>query len=229
MHCNWDIYNSCAKNFENFCLHYEWSHLYLRKTIKETPTKNYQTFYRGKKGKQMSLVSRVRVAEWFTVLCLLCATQMVVGSSPKPPPMLVDTSASTWIGKVQLAMLTPIQAAGVTPQVNLRIIQAGKHARDPPWALKPKADITRSPKQGFQWPHEKDLCPPKIFGKKMRVLYQSCYWKWDYHGQAGDRPKTCSRPLYFPSKTKVWERVQVYGTKHKHVKMRGSYYKNHMK
>ena len=29
-------------------------------------------------------------------------------------------------------------------------------------ALKPRADITRSPKQGYQWPHEKDLCPPKI-------------------------------------------------------------------
>ena len=29
-------------------------------------------------------------------------------------------------------------------------------------ALKPRADITRSPKQGYQWPHEKDMCPPKI-------------------------------------------------------------------
>ena len=29
-------------------------------------------------------------------------------------------------------------------------------------ALKPRADVTRSPKQGYQWPHEKDLCPPKF-------------------------------------------------------------------
>ena len=29
-------------------------------------------------------------------------------------------------------------------------------------ALKPRADGTRSPKQGYQWPNEKDLCPPKI-------------------------------------------------------------------
>ena len=29
-------------------------------------------------------------------------------------------------------------------------------------ALKPRGDITRSPKQGYQWPHEKDLCPPKL-------------------------------------------------------------------
>ena len=33
-------------------------------------------------------------------------------------------------------------------------------------ALKPRGDATRSPKQGYQWPHEKDLCPPKIFKKK---------------------------------------------------------------
>ena len=29
-------------------------------------------------------------------------------------------------------------------------------------ALKPRGDVTRSPKQGYQWPHKKDLCPPKI-------------------------------------------------------------------
>ena len=33
-------------------------------------------------------------------------------------------------------------------------------------ALNPRADVTRSPKQGYQWPHKKDLCPPKIFFKK---------------------------------------------------------------
>ena len=30
-------------------------------------------------------------------------------------------------------MLTPIQSAGVGPEVNLWITQARKHARDPPW------------------------------------------------------------------------------------------------
>ena len=30
-------------------------------------------------------------------------------------------------------------------------------------ALKPRADITRSPKQEYQWSNKKDLCPPKIF------------------------------------------------------------------
>ena len=38
-------------------------------------------------------------------------------------------------------------------------------------ALKPRADITRSPKQGYRWPHEKDLHPPKI--KKNKTIKSS--------------------------------------------------------
>ena len=41
-------------------------------------------------------------------------------------------------------------------------------------ALKPRADITRSPKQGYQWPHEKDLCPPKNKNKRMLQVW----FKW---------------------------------------------------
>ena len=64
-------------------------------------------------------------------------------------------------------MLTSVQSAGVAPEVDLRITQARKHAkRDPSWALKLWAYVTRSPKQVYQWPHEKDLCPPKIKKKK---------------------------------------------------------------
>ena len=33
-------------------------------------------------------------------------------------------------------------------------------------ALKHRADITRSPKQGYQWPHKMDLSPPTFFLKK---------------------------------------------------------------
>ena len=35
-------------------------------------------------------------------------------------------------------------------------------------AMKPSTDITRRPKQGYQWPHEKDLCPPIIFKKNKK-------------------------------------------------------------
>ena len=41
-------------------------------------------------------------------------------------------------------------------------------------ALKPMTDFTRSPKEGYQWSHKKDLCPPKIFlksGKKV-ICYE---------------------------------------------------------
>ena len=40
------------------------------------------------------------------------------------------------------------------------------------FAFKPRADVTRSPKQGYQWPHKKDMCPPK-FKKKRRSFCKS--------------------------------------------------------
>ena len=60
-------------------------------------------------------------------------------------------------------MLTSAQSAGgVTAEVNLST-QARKPASEKSTlALKPTEDVTRSPKQGYQWPHEKDLCPSKI-------------------------------------------------------------------
>ena len=43
-------------------------------------------------------------------------------------------------------------------------MQARKHTSErSTLTLKPRADVTRSPKQGCQWPHKKDLCPPKTF------------------------------------------------------------------
>ena len=37
---------------------------------------------------------------------------------------------------------------------------------EPTLALKPRGDVTRSPKEGYQWPHKKESCPPKNFFKK---------------------------------------------------------------
>ena len=36
------------------------------------------------------------------------------------------------------------------------------HTSEKASTLKPRAD----PKHGYQWPHEKDSCPPIFFGKK---------------------------------------------------------------
>ena len=41
-------------------------------------------------------------------------------------------------------------------------------ARESTLALKPRADITRSPKQGYQWPREKDMLSYKVFKKKKK-------------------------------------------------------------
>ena len=65
------------------------------------------------------------------------------------------------------AMLAAKRLAGVTPEVILRecithtlLPSVNKAAH---LALKPRGDITRSPKHGYQWPHNKDLCPPNFF------------------------------------------------------------------
>ena len=39
---------------------------------------------------------------------------------------------------------------------------------EPTLALKPRGDVTRNPKQGYQWPQKKDMCPPKTLKKKKK-------------------------------------------------------------
>ena len=60
----------------------------------------------------MHLLSRSGRVAYSTVR----VAQMVVGLSPEPPPMPVDTSAVMWIKKGLAAMLTSIQSAGVAPR-----------------------------------------------------------------------------------------------------------------
>ena len=71
------------------------------------------------------------------------------------------------------AMLAAKRSAGVASEVNLRewvtCVPRQVQIRLPTLALKPRGDITRSPKQGYQWPHEKDLCPPKFFFQKSQT------------------------------------------------------------
>ena len=70
------------------------------------------------------------------------------------------------------AMLVTKRSAGVAPDVNLRERAICTHAlsankAEPILALKPRRDITRSPKQGYQWPHKINYsCPPKIEKKR---------------------------------------------------------------
>ena len=59
-------------------------------------------------------------------------------------------------------MLAVKMSAGVTPEVNFRNVHyvylCQVQIRLPTLALKPRGDITRSPKQGYQWTHKKDIC-----------------------------------------------------------------------
>ena len=70
------------------------------------------------------------------------------------------TSAETCMwGKQLAAMLAIYTDRGVTPEVNLRerisrIPPQSLNKAEPTLALKPKGDVTRSPKQRYQWPHK---------------------------------------------------------------------------
>ena len=49
------------------------------------------------------------------------------------------------------AMLVTKRLAGVTPELNLRECVICMPLHLPTLALKPKGEVTRSPKQGYQW------------------------------------------------------------------------------
>ena len=56
------------------------------------------------------------------------------------------------------------ESQGMCNVTHMPLLSSNK--AEPTLALKPRGDITRSRKQGYQWPHKKDSCPPKIFLKK---------------------------------------------------------------
>ena len=68
-------------------------------------------------------------------------------------------------------MLAIKRLAGVTPEVNLREHVTCMPPLSSNKALKPRGDITRSPKQGYQWPHKKDSCLPNIFLKTKKSVH----------------------------------------------------------
>ena len=65
------------------------------------------------------------------------------------------------VGKVTGCHAGCQESAGVALEENLRL---------PTVALKPRGDITRSLKQGYQLSHKTDMCPTKILIKKDSVM-----------------------------------------------------------
>ena len=70
---------------------------------------------------------------------------------------------STWIDNGSATMLAAKRPAGVQRWLGglYCCAQAMKHNEESTLAFKPRADVTRSPKQEYQWPHKKDWCPPQ--------------------------------------------------------------------
>ena len=67
--------------------------------------------------------------------------------------------------KGSAAMLTPFTVSRCCTSGESEDDTGKKACKGIPLALKPRYDITRSPKQGYQWPQKKDLCPPNFFSK----------------------------------------------------------------
>ena len=81
-------------------------------------------------------------------------------------------------GRQLAAILALFTSKGVAPEVNLRehvtcMPPQSLNKAEPTLALKPSGDITRSPNQGYQWPH-KWTHVQQIFFKKKKVkeVYQ---------------------------------------------------------
>ena len=54
------------------------------------------------------------------------------------------------------------RSVGVAPEVNQESVAPRQRSTQ---AKEPRVDLTRSPKQGYQWPHKKDCCPPIYYLK----------------------------------------------------------------
>ena len=83
-------------------------------------------------------------------------------------------------GRRLAAMLALYTGRGVAPEVNLRehISRTPPHSlnkAEPTLALKPRGDVTRSPKQGYQWPHQWTCVQQKFFIKKKKNIYIYIY------------------------------------------------------
>ena len=73
-------------------------------------------------------------------------------------------------------MLAINRSAGVTLELNSRnpLHTGRKHTSlGSTLTLKPRADVTTSPKKGNQWPHKKDWCPPNFFSRLFQSSWRS--------------------------------------------------------
>ena len=89
-------------------------------------------------------------------------TWTVMGSNPEPPPILVDTSTQVHGSKRLGCHADHYTVSRCHTGDESEDLTSEKACEGSTLTLKPRADITRSPKQGYQWPHKKNLCPPNF-------------------------------------------------------------------
>ena len=106
-------------------------------------------------GKARSMAADKLSRSGRIVYSAVLIVQKVVGSRSEPSPMLVDMSASTWIEQVSchadLCTVSRCHTRGKSEDHT-----SEKACKGSILALKHRADVTRSPKQGYQWNHEKE-------------------------------------------------------------------------
>ena len=77
-------------------------------------------------------------------------------------------------GDGSAAMLAAKRSAGVAPEVNfmeyVTCMPPPSMNKAETLALKPRGDITRSPKQGYQWPTKRTHVLQKILKKEKKVM-----------------------------------------------------------
>ena len=101
--------------------------------------------------------SRAGMGGWFTVLC--CSMH---NHGFKPPSMLVDT---LYQQVHEAKMLTRGKSED-------HYKQESTQARNPSFALKPRTDITRNPKQGYQWSYKRTCVLQKLKKRESSKEYQ---------------------------------------------------------
>ena len=69
--------------------------------------------------------------------------------------------------KPSAAMLTSIQSADVAPEVNLRITQVRKCARDPPWLWNPRQTSPEVQNRGISGPRKRTMSSKNLKNKKI--------------------------------------------------------------
>ena len=99
-----------------------------------------------------------------------------------PPPMLVHVQVMDWNDSAVMLYLVTKMSAGVTPEVNLRILLwiGDKSCKQgvPPWLWNPRQT---SPEVQYQWPHKKDWFLPKF--KKNKWSPRTTVYIWMFHAK----------------------------------------------